>query len=69
MLISLETPRSIFKNGYFELWNFTGFTFETGLNQQSPDWPHTSTLGFDAIVHNFINVENFSKPTITQSFQ
>lgn len=64
MLISSGTSSSICENGDFELGNFTGFTFETGLNQQNPAGPHTLTPGLNVNVHNIINVENFSDPHV-----
>ncbi len=64
MIVPPGTSTSLCENGDFELGNFTGFIFETGINQQNPNGPHTLTPGFDVNVHNIINVENFSDPHI-----
>ncbi len=64
MVIPPGISNSICENGDFELGNFTGFTFETGLNQENPWGPHTLAPGFNVNVHNIINVENFSDPFV-----
>jgi len=64
MLLPPGTSSSFCENGDFELGTFSGFTFETGLNQKNPWGPHTLTPGFDVNVHNIINVQNFSDPYV-----
>jgi hypothetical protein len=64
MLLPPGTSSSLCENGDFELGNFTGFTFETGINQQNPYGPHNLTPGFNVNVHNIINVQNFSDPYV-----